>query len=267
MRGSGDRGRTPNWHHDRGVVWIHQQLTDMLCWEPPTGRPRTMDLHTAIVMLLFALRQNLATDVIAEIFGCATGTVDNRQQELEILIDDVLTPLYEQRRTEAHRHATLVDCLVAPIGERDDLEGLFSRKKGYCGQNVQVVADLGGRLADVGGPCPGSMHGSRAFVASGIAARWADHPTPDGPGMTGDKGYQGAGINTPHKKPAGQELADVREECNRVLNGLRAAVERAIVHLKCWKIRKTGFRRSLDEFPCTLRTVTRLEMFRVYGLH
>ena len=63
------------------------------------------------------------------------------------------------------------------------------------------------------------------------------------------------------------ELTDARKSCNTALNRLRAAVERAIAHLKCWKVLKTGFRRSLEEFPAVLRTVAKLEVSRVYGLH
>src|SRR5262245_19296538 len=92
-------------------------------------------------------------------------------------------------------------------------KGVFSDKKGYCGQNVQVVATLSGRVADVGDPCPGAMHDSRAFRESGIAERWATHYQPGGPGMTGDKGYQGSGINTAYKKPPGRELTDARRAC------------------------------------------------------
>jgi hypothetical protein len=93
------------------------------------------------------------------------------------------------------------------------------------------------------------MHDSRAFAESGIAARWQKHYQPGGPGMIGDKGYQGTGITTPYKKPPGRELTEARRACNTSLNRLRAAVERAIAHLKCWKVLKTGFRRSLEEFP------------------
>ncbi len=49
----------------------------------------------------------------------------------------------------------------------------------------------------------------------------------------------------PYKKPPGRDLSDVRRAANTVLNQLRAAVERAIAHVKCWKVLKTGFRRSL----------------------
>lgn len=85
--------------------------------------------------------------------------------------------------------------------------------------------------------------------------------------MAGDKGYQGTGIRTPYKKPPKRQLTDTRRACNLALNRIRAAVERAIAHLRCWKVLKTGFRRSLHEFPTVLRTVAKLEVFRVYGLH
>lgn len=249
------------------VDWLYEQLAAMVEWDAPTGRPRVLPLYTALVMVLFALRQNLAPDVLGEVFGCGSTTVERYQDELETLIDMVLSPLYEQVRAQAQRDAALVDGLVVRIGERAGVEGLFSDKKGYCGQNVQVVATLSGRLADVGDPCPGAMHDSRAFRESGIAARWAGHFEPGGMGMTGDKGYQGTGIRTPYKKPPGRELTEARKACNTALNRIRAAVERAIAHLKCWKVLKTGFRRSLEEFPTVLRTVARLEVFRVYGLY
>jgi hypothetical protein len=57
-------------------------------------------------------------------------------------------------------------------------------------------------------------------------------------------------------------LTDTRRACNTALNRIRAAVERAIAHLKNWKILKTGYRRSLHDFPQVLRTVTKLEIYR-----
>jgi hypothetical protein len=134
------------------------------------------------------------------------------------------------------------------------------------GINVQAVSTLSGRLADVGEPCPGSRHDSRAFAESGIAERWKAHYTLDGLGMLGDRGYVGTGVTTPTRKPIGRDLTDVQRACNAAINRLRAAVERATAHVKSWKILKTGFRRSLDEFPAVLLTVAKLEVFRVYGL-
>ncbi|MFV2110614.1 transposase family protein [Micromonospora sp. LOL_015] len=246
--------------------WLYEQVDALVDWDLPVGRPRALPLYTALVLVLFGLRHNLAPDVIGEVFGCGSTTVERYQEELEPLVDMVLTPLYERVRDRARRDAVLVDGLVVPVGERDGVDGLFSEKKGFCGQNVQVVANLAGRVVDVGDPCPGGMHDRKAFDVSGIAARWAGHHAPGGPGMIGDKGYQGAGIVSPYKKPRGRELTEVRRACNTALNRLRAAVERAVAHLKCWKVLKTGFRRSLEHFPATLRTVTKLEIFRIYGL-
>lgn len=263
-------GRPPRCNHMTGldqerVDWLHEQLSQMVEWEKQMGCPRAMPLYAAIVMVLFALRHNLSPDVIGELFGCGSTTVERYQDELEILIDIVLSPLYDEIRDQARREAVLVDGFVAPVGERDGIDGLFSDKKGFPGINVQVVASLAGLLADVGDPCPGARHDSRAFRESGIAERWDDHITEGGPGMIGDKGYQGTGVISPYKKPPKKKLTEVRKACNTTLNRIRAAVERTIAHLKSWKVLKTGFRRSLEQFPAVLRTVARLEVFRVHG--
>jgi hypothetical protein len=112
---------------------------------------------------------------------------------------------------------------------------------------------------------PGARHDSAAFYLSGIAERWATHYAPGGPGMIGDGGYQGTGPITPAKKPPNGELTDEQKSYNYSLNRLRAAVERAIAHLKNWKILKTGYHRIMTDFPDLLRTVTALEIFRVWG--
>jgi len=247
------------------VDWLHEQVAQMVDWDKPTGCPRVLPLYRAVVMVLFALRHNLSPDVLGELFGCGSTTVERYQDELEVLIDVVLSPLYDEIRDQARRGAVLVDGLVAPVGERGAAEDLFSDKKGFSGINIQFVATLNGRLADVGDPCPGARHDSRAFRESGIAERWAGHYAPGGPGMIGDKGYQGTGIISPYKKPPKRELTEVRKACNTALNRVRAAVERAIAHLKSWKVLKTGFRRSLEKFAAVLRVVARLEVFRVHG--
>lgn len=189
-------GQPPRSKHMTGldqdrVDWLHEQLAGMVEWDKPMGCPRVLPLYTAVVMVLFALRHNLPPDVLGELFGCGSTTVERYQDELEVLIDVVLSPLYDEIRDQARRGAVLVDGLVAPVGERDGTEDLFSDKKGFCGINIQFVATLGGRLADVGDPCPGARHDSRAFRESGIAERWAGHYAADGPGMMGTKGTKG----------------------------------------------------------------------------
>jgi len=83
--------------------------------------------------------------------------------------------------------------------------------------------------------------------------------------MTGDGGYLGIGMTTPDRKPPGGELTDRQKAYNYSVNRIRAAVERAIAHLKSWRILKTGYRRIMRDFPDVLRTVTMLEIYRVWG--
>jgi len=218
------------------------------------------------VAVLFGLRHNIADDVVGEVFGCSQATITRYHQIFGPILRWVLRPETDARVAQARREGALVDGFIAPVGQRDGLADLYSGKKHVSGQNNQVVSDLDGQVADVGDPVPGARHDAAAFWCSGIATRWAGHYAPGGPGMTGDKGYIGCGIITPERKPPGGELADYRKAYNRSVNQIRAAVERAIAHIKNWKILKTGYRRIMRDFPDTLRTITMLEIYRAWTL-
>lgn len=90
-------GRTPRTGRTTGLTqeqvdWPYEQLHPIVEWDAATGRPRSLSLYTALVMVLFRLQHNLPDDLIAKIFGCSNGTVSNYQDELEPLIDVFLTP-------------------------------------------------------------------------------------------------------------------------------------------------------------------------------
>ena len=234
-------------------------------WQRAKGRRRVMGLYRAVVLTLFLLRHDNAQDVAGELFGCSQATVSRVFRRIRPLLEQVTADRAVEVATQARRSAVLVDGFIAPTGERAARADLFSGKHHICGMNVQVVADLAGRLVDTGIPIGGSRHDSVAFDASGIARRWADHLADDGPGMLADKGYQGCGPATPYRKPQGRDLSDVRKACNIALNSIRAAVERAVSHLANWKILDLGYRGRLSEFPDVLRTVTNLEIYRIWG--
>jgi hypothetical protein len=120
--------------------------------------------------------------------------------------------------------------------------------------NVQVVADLAGRVVTVPYPVLDSISDLSAFRAWGLAAHLDNQDT------IADKGYQGTNMITPTKKPKNRDPD--RIAANRVLSGIRSAVERAIAHLKNWKILGTGYRGRLTELPALVRTILRLERFR-----
>lgn len=117
-----------------------------------------LPLYTALVMVLFALRHNLPPDVLAELFGSGSTTVERYQDTLERLIDEVLTPLYEQVREQGHRDAVLVDGLVVPIDRVADQKPFYSGKHRRHGVNVQVLADSAGRLVWASPALPGAVH-------------------------------------------------------------------------------------------------------------
>ena len=68
----------------------------------------------------------------------------------------------------------------------------------------------------------------------------------------------GSGFITPFKKPAGGELLDWQKEFNAQVSRLRAPVERAIAHLKSWRILHTDYRRPLRTYAMSYRAAVGL---------
>jgi hypothetical protein len=136
-------------------------------WEKPAvGRPHVLPLVTAVVAVLFGLRHNLADDVVAEVFGCSQATITRYHHDLHPIPRWVTRPETDEQLARARREGVPVDGFVAPVGEREGYHGLFSGKKHLSGQNVQVVADLDGRVADVGDPVPATTARRFTSVAS-----------------------------------------------------------------------------------------------------
>lgn len=234
-------------------------------WQPVRGRRRVLGLWRAVVLTLYLMRRNESQAVAGELFGCSQSTVSRVTRRLRPLLRQATAEFAGQVRSQAKRSAVVVDGFLAPTGERTGVAGMFSGKRRQVGFNVQAVADLAGRLVDTGLPVPGARHDSKALHESGIADRWATHLRPGGPGMLADLGYLGTTAITGVRKPPGGELTNVQRACNRAINSTRACVERAIAHLTNWKILDTGWRGRLTDFPEVLRTVTGLEIYRVWG--
>src|SRR3954451_1916697 len=211
------------------------------------------------------MRRNASPAVAGEPVGCARSSVSRMTRRLRPLPRQASAEPAGQLRGPATRSAVLIDGFPAPTGERTDVVGRYSGKRHDSGFNAQAVPELAGRLVDTGLPTPGGRHDGQAPTESGIADRWAAHLQPGGPGMLADLGYRGTGAITGERKPPGGERADVQRTCNRAINSVRAAVERAIAQLTNWKILDTGWRGRLTEFPGLLRTVTGLEIYRVWG--
>src|SRR4051812_14852128 len=121
-------------------------------WQRPRGRRRAVGLYRAVVLTLFLLRQDSAQDVAGELFGCSQSTVSRIFRQVRGLLTQVTAEHAATVLARAQRGAVAVDGFLAPTGDRADRDDLFSGKHHVCGMNVQVVADLDGRLLDTGSP-------------------------------------------------------------------------------------------------------------------
>jgi hypothetical protein len=133
---------------------------------------------------------------------------------------------------------------------------LFCGKHQDPGFDLQTAATLDGHLLAVAAPVPGSWHDAHAWRESGFAAVLADRDVLAG------LGYLGLGLLTGYRKPPGAQLHEAHQAVNRDLARLRAAVERAVAHLKDWTVLATRYRGPLGAFSQVVRTVTALAFFR-----
>jgi hypothetical protein len=124
--------------------------------------------------------------------------------------------------------------------------------------NVQLAATLAGDVAAVGAiAVPGARHDAYAYGASGLK------DMPAGLDTAADLGYTGVeGIRlVPYRTPPGGKLHHTQAAFNTDLSKIRAAVERAIAHLKTWRmLSEEGgrYRPPLCKFESTLKAITGL---------
>jgi transposase len=109
-------------------------------------------------------------------------------------------------------------------------------------------SDLLGRIRYVSDPHPGRDHDMtlvKEDVIARILAAAGD--------VIADKGFEGSGYITPVKKPKGGELMPSQNHFNNQVSGLRSAVERAVAHIKNWKILHTDYRRPIETWESSFR--------------
>jgi hypothetical protein len=241
-----------------------QQLHDRGLWV--IRRRRALDPYRSVVVVLLYLRHNLSQELLAELFCCSQPTVSRLVSSLIPVLTELLTPL-AQRVAERELASTVrVDGFLVPIGDRRKntyASGMYSGKRHKCGFNVQLVASWRGRTVLTGDPMPGAMHDARAWRESGLAQRFEGRlHTDGGPGGFADTAYIGTGLLVPERRTGPDPLGVHVREFNKLIASNRACVERAIAHMRHWKILATGYRRLLTDFPATLAVVTNLEIFR-----
>jgi len=230
----------------------------------PGGRPAAIGLYRSVAMVVTLMRTNLTQEVAGAVFGVSQATVSRRWDLLRPLIGVVLAGLVPSPAEIAGTGTLLADGTICPVWDWSAIPGLFSAKAGYPGMNVQIAATLAGDLAAVGPvPVPGARHDAHAYEASGLKGMLAGMDT------AADLGYIGVdGIGlVPYRTPPGGKLHDTHAAFNTDLSKIRAAVERAIAHLKTWRmLSEEGgrFRPPLCKFESALKAITGLFFFSNY---
>jgi DDE superfamily endonuclease len=229
-------------------------------WDHPRGRPRALDLYTAVVVTLALLRHNLAQALAAELWQVSQPTISRVFAALRVVVGQAAELTGFGLADVPVTERVLVDGTLLPTGDRAGQEGLYSGKRHRSGLSVHVVGDLSGRLLGVSDPMPGAMHDAKSFVAAGVDRLLA------GRDPLADLGYLGCGVSVPFRKPPGGELDAFEKAFNRAHAARRAAVERTIAHFKDWQVVSTGYRGPLAVFPSVIRTVDALQRFKTYSL-
>jgi DDE superfamily endonuclease len=228
------------------------------------GRPYALGLFRSVAMVVALMRKNLTQDFAGAVFGVSQSTVSRRWDLLRPVIGHVLAEFVPDPRDVVGGGTVLVDGTICPTWGWRAIPDLFSGKAGYPGMNIQLGADLEGRLVAVGAtPVHGARHDAHAYAASGLAQALAELDT------AADLGYLGVeGIRTtPIRKPPHADLHTTQTEFNTQLSKIRATVEHAIAHFKTWRIisEEGGrYRPPVAKYTEMLKAVTGLFFFSTY---
>jgi hypothetical protein len=127
---------------------------------------------------------------------------------------------------------------------------------------MQMACSMDGDLAAIGPvPIPGARHDAYAYVASALKDLM------DGIHQLANLGSIGVeGIDlVPYKRRTSRDLHENHNRDNKLLSGVRAAMERAVAHVKSWRILSEEggrYRAPLEKFPEALAAVTGLISLR-----
>jgi transposase len=229
-------------------------------WNKPTGRRRKLSLRDGIAISVAYSRHNTIQEVLAERWGVSQETVSETMSYLTPLIEAATEEFVptEQDATEAVAgRVCLLDGSLGPCWSWADHDELWTRKHGTTGHNFQVITGLSGDPLFISDPVPGSVHDSVAITMTPVTAILARSG-----GVIADKGYQGCGYATPRKKPKGGQLSVGDKRENAALSRLRAPVERAMAHIKSWRILHTDYRRPLKTYLTSFRATIGLFFFQ-----
>lgn len=235
------------------IVWATGMRAGKAGWPPILG------LLRSIVVTLTYLRRNRVQAEIAEAFGVSQSTISRAIAAVTPALSTALAGFAPVAEDLDPGEQYIVDGTLLPCWSWSGHQELYSGKHRTTGMNVQVACDLYGRLAWISDPIDGRRHDSAALKLSGVI------DTLDPGDWIGDKGYIGADMITPIRKPPHRELLDWEKEFNTAVNRIRYLIERTIANFKTWRILHTDYRRPLTTFKETISAVVNLHFFAAAG--
>jgi hypothetical protein len=215
-------------------------------WRKKTGRPKACGLYAAVEIACMYIRHNCTEEFLGDMRGISQATVSRILADLVPVVRSVLAAFVPDPH-EAIRlvdgRICLVDGTITPCWSYAEHRELWSRKHGTTGFCVQLISLLDGTPVWISDPLPGSTHDKKAFDTTATT----DIINKAAAGI-GDKGYQGAELYTPTKKPQWRKLNEGEKVANAALSALRAPVERVMSHFKSWRILHTDYRRPYPTY-------------------
>jgi hypothetical protein len=224
-------------------------------WDLGMGRPKPLTLPVAVRMTLTRLRRNVTYAELGEDFGMAASTAWRHVQQVADMLARLLAVDADELTESVKGKICLVDGTLITTFNWHHRKDLFSGKHRKYGMNVQVLADLHGRVIGVSHGFPGSWHDMRCYTEAGWATITEAAGTP-----LGDSGYQGSEMTVPNKKQPGQERTESDIAHNTTIAVIRVAVEWANAHIKNWRILTSRYRDSLTRFDRTINAAAGLTM-------
>jgi transposase len=230
-------------------------------WDKRTGRPRELTLREAIIVASGYARQNIIEEVWAEIFDVSQPTISRIITTITPLIDEAtedVRPTAEEAAEAIKDAIALVDGALWPCWSWDGHRELWAGKYGTTGHGGLIITNRHGDIVYVSEPAPGCDHDMRKLEESEVSRILAAAGS-----VIADKGFQGSGYITPIKKPQNRKLLSWEHNYNRQISSLRAPVERAVAHIKTWRILHTDYRRPLKTFRNSFRAAIGLYFFKL----
>ena len=151
----------------------------------------------------------------------------------------------------------LVDGTLWPCWSWKSAPELWAGKYKTTGRGSLIISDEFGNIIFVSDPASGCDHDMKK--REGEVKEILDLAG----SVIADKGFQGSGYVTLAKKPQDRELYTREHEYNNQVSSIRAPIERAVAHLKTWKILFTDYRRPLDTFLDSFRAAIGLYFFEL----